>query len=136
MNQLNYRVWDNELKKWCADEIQYIRPDGAFITGNFENHGGALLTPDLRVNYFHGDNPRFTISFNTGLRDYGKEEIYDGDIVFDQISEERGGVYFEEGAYWVVHENVVELLCEMCNHLEILGNKFEDAELLEGRESQ
>ena len=66
----------------------------------------------------------------TGLKDKNGVPIYEGDIG-DDLSDERYEVKFDEGAFVVIHDgNVIELLSEVVSSIEIIGNIYENSNLL------
>jgi hypothetical protein len=67
----------------------------------------------------------------TGLKDKnGLTEIYEGDICWDSVNEEYGEVYFDKGAFYYRHENIIELLNEVNDSIEVIGNIYENPKLI------
>ncbi|MBS9777167.1 MAG: DNA-packaging protein [Gammaproteobacteria bacterium] len=66
----------------------------------------------------------------TSLKDQDGEDIYEGDILFDEHTEEFAVVVFEEGKFIARFEGVVIDLFEVCDTLGIRGNIQENPELL------
>ena len=71
---------------------------------------------------------------STGLKDENGVEIFDGDIGWDDHQEVHGQVIFENGAFKYEWENISEDLFEVTDDIEIVGNIYENSELLEGSE--
>lgn len=67
----------------------------------------------------------------TGLKDFVGTEIYDGDIGWDAHQEVYGKVVFEDGGFHYSWTNISDDLFEVCEDIEIVGNVFENPELLE-----
>ena len=71
---------------------------------------------------------------STGLKDENGVEIFEGDIGWDDHQEVHGQVIFENGAFKYEWENISEDLFEVTDDIEIVGNIYENSELLEGSE--
>ncbi|EHB6456534.1 DNA-packaging protein [Enterococcus faecalis] len=71
---------------------------------------------------------------STGLKDKNDVEIFEGDIGWDDHQEVHGQVIFENGAFKYEWENISEDLFEVTDDIEIVGNIYENSELLEGSE--
>lgn len=71
---------------------------------------------------------------STGLKDENGVEIFEGDIGWDDHQEVHGQVIFENGAFKYEWENISEDLFEVTDDIEIVGNIYENSELLEGTE--
>lgn len=72
-----------------------------------------------------------TISQYTGLRDKNGKKIFDGDIGWDDHTECWGVVVFDEGRFKYVWETVADDLYEVTSDIEVIGNKWQNPELLE-----
>lgn len=73
-----------------------------------------------------------TIGQSTGLKDKNGMDIFDGDIGWDDHQEVHGQVIFENGAFKYEWDNISEDLFEATDDIEIVGNIYENLELLEG----
>lgn len=71
---------------------------------------------------------------STGLKDENGVEIFEGDIGWDDHQEVHGQVIFENGAFKYEWENISDDLFEVTDDIEIVGNIYENSELLEGSE--
>ncbi|MDH5056714.1 YopX family protein [Enterococcus faecalis] len=71
---------------------------------------------------------------STGLKDKNDVEIFEGDIGWDDHQEVHGQVIFENGAFKYEWENISEDLFEVTDDIEIVGNIYENSELLEETE--
>lgn len=68
---------------------------------------------------------------STGLKDKNGVEIFEGDIGWDDHQEVHGQVIFENGAFKYEWDNISEDLFEVTDDIEIVGNIYENPELLE-----
>lgn len=124
--EIKFRVWDEEEKTmWRHENIGYINFYDKVI---WLRHGGFL---DMDYN-------PCTLMQYTGLKDKNGKEIYEGDIVkrepmspggLDRI----GKITFEDGVIWL--ESNVDSVClyDEIDELEVIGNIYENPELLEER---
>lgn len=66
----------------------------------------------------------------TGLKDKNNKEIYEGDILFESFGEEYFKVVFEDGSFRVETEEYSLPLKEYSHICEIVGNIYENPELI------
>ena len=67
----------------------------------------------------------------SGLKDMREKEIYEGDILFESFGEEYFKVVFEDGSFRVETEEYSLPLKEYAHICEIIGNIYENPELME-----
>ena len=113
MKELRFRAWNG--KKMIEDVIPTSETS---IVELFE--------------YEHQVTEVESVEQFTGLKDKNGKEIFEGDILLDDIGEpcEPWTVKFEDGKFIGEIQGVVEDLFELTD-LEIIGNIHENAELLE-----
>ena len=68
----------------------------------------------------------------TGLKDMREKEIYEGDILFESSGEEYFKVVFEDGSFRLESEEYSLLLKDYVHICEVVGNIYENPELLGG----
>jgi uncharacterized phage protein (TIGR01671 family) len=104
MREIKFRAWDKETKK-----MSY---------GNIEHFDDML---GFRFEHFETDEPIFMQY--TGLKDKNGREIYEGDIVLHHTLERKFFINYN-----------FKTLCELedfsTNYIEVIGNIYEDRELL------
>ena len=103
--EIKFRIWDKKTKRWS------------------KNFNVNLLN----VNDFN------IVSINqyTGLKDIAGDEIYEGDIVRDVSDGIIGQIEYSDGGFIIIYDDIAEKLnADESSYLEIVGNIFEDPELL------
>jgi len=105
--EIKFRAWDGE--KILKD----IPIKSVSIGNNLEMMGTTLILMQF-----------------TGLHDKNNVDFFEGDIATD-INDEKYEVIFSDGAFVVIHDgNVIELLSEVASDIEIIGNIYENPNLL------
>lgn len=127
MRAIKFRAWDKRYGLVKIRHLDFSEKSGNIHTihGSFDNGQSSLST----------DDKKGTILMQyTGLKDCNNKEIYEGDIVKDALDELKV-VYFIDGVFvmtdfekqntWNCDSDLVAI-----NHCEIVGNIYENKELL------
>ena len=128
MRDIKFRCWDTENKQML--KVQELDFEDTF-------YGGRLsIRADMYNDYF--DIEDMILMQYTGLKDKKQKEIYEGDILvyiedgsIGKVTwnKEEAGFYFsmllEDGGY------EEEMLSDYINNLEVIGNIYDNPELLE-----
>ncbi|WP_369355691.1 YopX family protein [Lysinibacillus capsici] len=123
--EMKFRVWSNHTKK--------MFDDGFYISQN-----GDLFQNDS-LDYKSKDS--FEVMRYTGFKDSKGNEIYEGDIVKISDHPFQGSIDIN-GNYEVYYNEYTELSCggwylfRMKHYAEVIGNKFENPELLKGADEE
>ncbi|HFI0342907.1 TPA: YopX family protein [Streptococcus suis] len=132
-----YRAWDKTRNEWS---------NGFFIYSE-----GGLYTPDYGFNRKHFKKrtnvypivkqERFILMQSTGLFDVNGKEIFEGDVVklVDEYNDSVvSAVAFQNGASGMTADGIfvpfaaMSILSQVEYTLEIIGNIYENPELVEG----
>ena len=114
MREIKFRAWDKVYKHFHEDDI--IRD---YVLGDFI------------------DNPEYIVTQQTGLKDKNGREIFEGDIIRITDHPFEGAIPIE-GNYEVGYNEQMELcsgswlLFRMKHYCEVIGNIYENPELLKG----
>ena len=132
--EIKYRAWDElEKRMWTLEDagedsgdgsIQYFSENGSLEFGRLEFYDIGL---GINSNF-----TKFPLMQYTGLKDKNGKEIYEGDIL--SISDREGDnqvVYFAEGFYCTDEFALFELTRSKTRTFEVIGNIYENPELLE-----
>lgn len=132
MREIKFRAWDEELKKmYSGDEIE-----------SEDNLNAWLSYGELAI--YRIDNGEYTqlkpLQY-TGMKDSKGNEIYEGDVVKISDHPFQGSIDIN-GNYEVYYNEYMELSCggwylhRMRHWAEVIGNKFENPELLKGADKE
>lgn len=120
MENLRFRAWDKEDKR--MKEVFNL---------NFHRYNAVAGFRLSEPKSFLSDVP-LIIMQSTGLSDVHEVEFFDKDIARDIDSEELGLVEYVDGAFVMKFSSGDGAdLYDVKDNFEIIGNKFENRELLE-----
>ena len=111
--------------------------NGEWIFGYYQkasdNAGNYWWITDEEVNRY--DIIPETVGQYTGLKDKNEIGIYEGDVVWCRAGEHSSGVWEYEKRF-VVEYGWTQSMWEMfmCDEIEVIGNIYDNPELLEVRE--
>mgnify|MGYP001014579970 CR=1 FL=1 len=120
-----FRAWMKQFKKMDNDIGEMHFEDGEF----------KYIGDDVRYKRLPED---IILMQSTGLFDKNGKEIFEGDIV--SIDTDEFGllvVKYETGIYWLTEdEQCVEHLSDYYKYVSVIGNIYENPELLEEEEKE
>ena len=116
MKGVNYRAWDKRNKKWFHPSLFILTDDGFYEDYRSFDDGLSLF-------YYE-----YELLRNTGLIDKNGNKIFEGDIL--QWDEIEWGDSFNELVKWDYEQLSLREVDWSC-HCKIVGNKFDNPELLE-----
>lgn len=132
MREIKFRgkaVWS--LDKLNESNIVHVN---GWVYGNLVMYDDipfivALSLEDDVYDYWVKVHPE-SVGQYTGLKDENEREIYEGDIVKHAIWGDVYEIMFEDGGFYVLSSYDFQTINEY--PLEVIGNVFENPELLEG----
>ncbi|EGO8268987.1 hypothetical protein E3423_001038 [Enterococcus faecalis] len=116
-----FRAWDKNTNDMVDVKTIDLEKDGSI--GCIVDYNGINL-----------DVSECVLMQSTCVKDKNGVEIFEGDIGWDDHQEVHGQVIFENGAFKYEWDNISEDLFEATDDIEIVGNIYENSELLEGTE--
>ncbi len=133
MREIKFRAWDKELAEMNrVTSIHFIDEfnknkgyeDVVYVEGQID------ATPLSKIELMQ----------DTGLKDKNGKEIYEGDIIKNNFAETIGSIMFADCGYWIktinkdIFDNTIYHVLGQYDGevLEIIGNIYENPELLEG----
>ena len=122
--EIKFRAWDKENKKMIGPNFP--------VDDIYLSLGGKLYNGLNGVEFSHN----FILMQYTGFKDKNRKEIYEGDIIklYDKFSQkwEVGTIVFKDGCFvWKkAHDDLIQWLTPYPREWEIIGNIFENPELL------
>jgi uncharacterized phage protein (TIGR01671 family) len=132
--EIKFRIWDKQQKKFHIDADWGISLQGSFIIG-FASHDSWNHDKGYKINLTSQDN--MVVQQYTGVQDKNKKDVYDGDILRNQLNGNYCYVRWAcdmEYAGWSLarpDEPIGNLfLNKHYKNLEVVGNIFENPELL------
>lgn len=135
MREIKFRAWWKEAK--IMVEVKCLRDNGS-IEFFVPVSSGEKKWNELEVL----DEPeQYELMQFTGLKDKNGKEIYEGDVVRAK-GDVVGSIVFFNGAFmwtdgachWQMVDWQIEKTAKKCEWAEIIGNRFENPELLKVKE--
>ncbi|WP_426981291.1 YopX family protein [Bacillus pseudomycoides] len=127
MREIKFRVFDKNIPK-DLHEVDGNIASGMIVNWDYVKQSSYLID---------ALNGKFPIMQYTGLKDKNGIEIFDGDIVKISGHPFQGSIDID-GNYEVGYNEYMELSCggwylfRMRHWAEVIGNKFENPELIKG----
>ena len=120
MREIKFRAWIKEVDE--IREVEYI---------NFWEKKISYPHKFCKEYYLNADFDEIELMEYTGLKDMKGKEIYEGDILFETFREEYFKVVFENGSFRAEVDEYSLDLEDYANICEVVGNIYENAELME-----
>ncbi len=118
--EIKFSVWSTKDKKFLK-ETDIDDPDRLTVVST--DRGFRFRTPEENGGYIH-------LQY-TGLKDKNSKEIYERDILSNDAGAPRMEVIFNQGC-WTLNglENLISDKVDHTRFLEVIGNIYENPELL------
>ncbi|MFT8865979.1 MAG: YopX family protein [Lacticaseibacillus paracasei] len=136
--EIKFRAWDKVYECYLYD----VQNAYDTLSGCVKDENGEDAGYDEECFAGFLDNDKYVVEQYTGLKDKNGREIYEGDIVRtgeDNIGDPEpmiGQVIMREGSWLIENEKkqeAINLFSEITSR-EVIGNIFENPELLEGKQ--
>lgn len=132
MRDIKFRAWDKKAKKMrqvssiVFNAGFYLEPNDNTVKLIWVKGYDCIEEKDIMMKREKG----FELIQYTGLHDKNGNEIYEGDIL--KYDDELWIVEYQDGAFRGFWDNIVEDLYELADISEVVGNIYENSELLGG----
>lgn len=127
MREIKFRGKSLETGEWVYGSLVQEVGKSWIVGGiSIEDAGGVF---DFYATEWYEVIPE-TVGQYTSLKDMDREEIFEGAIGWDERGEVHGKVVFDEGGFLFEWENMSDDLFECCGDLVIVGNIYDNPELL------
>lgn len=121
----NFRLFDKKLRLMLVVHVI------DFYERTIECYADDLGTNRQEVYSYEMDEDNYVLMKSTGLYDIGKDEVFEGDIVYDDHDEEYGVVEFDEAKFVISWQSrYVEDLFERIDILSVISNIHKEPELV------
>lgn len=122
MRGIDYRVYDKDDNK--IYKVGGFINDLPFIDWSYDNDFEEYSVQDHYI-VKNGELMQYT-----GLKDKNGKEIYEGDIV-RYFKDELATIEFKRGCFVIESENYIDYFYEILGEIEVIGNIYENEDLLE-----
>jgi len=121
--EIKFRAWDIDSSEMLYTDKDNNRNDFffSFSEGYFELY--------LSVENDYPDNRNIKLMQSSGIKDIDGISIYEGDLI-KGYGNDAHEVIFADGAYYLKKNNSSIRLSRTCGALKIIGNIYENPELL------
>lgn len=117
MRDIKFRAWNEVLEKMYS--------------------WNEFLNTNMKQTFIAPESTAMILMQYTGLKDKNGKEIYEGDIVKAKFFEKHitGKIEFALGAFFVTGSEVSDNQMFIFNDFEVIGNIYNNPELLKGEQS-
>lgn len=137
---IEYRAFDLKNKKWLHEELEDVALNEDEFKGlmycDMEGlavlHDGTICLLDECGKYEYLDPERFILVQFIGLTDKNGKKIFEGDIVNDYLSIGKVVWSKQYAAFRVDYGSYSDDMFDIAS-VKVIGNIFENPELLEGK---
>ena len=146
MREIKFRAWDLDNFNMLHSDKEEESGEGLIIWEIDNNGSPQFLEPQIIDTCPGGEYHEQTIEYRapkqkimqcTGLKDKNGKEIYEGDITEIEFGKKAEIKYIKNagGFFLEIHHKVskeqIQLTKSWAEEIEIIGNKYEDGDLIE-----
>ena len=123
--EIKFKAWNDKMKVMGEGFSLYEYVEGSIKNKEMMEEGSPFFPIETIFLQF------------TGLKDKNGKEIYDGDIVTFENFIKKFEIVFLKGCYFLNNDSS-SFRINTCNQtrMEVIGNKFENTELLDAKRSK
>ena len=138
MREIKFRVYLDEMyyqNKYNEYDTNLVGIDFLNKTVTFSEYADYEERPIVKYSFDENNilyKKGLKIMQYTGIKDKNGKEIYEGDIVFESSGKEYFKVVFEDGSFRLESEEYSLLLKNYAHICEVVGNIYENPELIIG----
>ena len=122
--EIKYRAWLKEEEKMVNVSLMSLTEKWIGYQIFYEE--------EKKKKFEFSDSENFKLMQYTGLKDSLGNEIYKGDILWNEYDEEHQVIIYDEGEYKLMGESHIQNLYNNLDYIDVRGNIYENLELVGG----